>query len=399
MVFYYSFVFVFVYVLAFLSTRSYSQLISIPIQDVLPHFTYEESPDEWIHPAYPSEKLKNAIHKWCSQYGEKGKFDACLQITSTKAAVALRESRRQEGALLAQFKGVPTTGQYGLTPNFFQIVSQIYSPEFGTENMAPLLHSLVRFHRPQKIVELGYGYSTPFLAQGLADNVLNSAVESHYGSPSNIAEILHKPWYEKHGIHVGQNISSVKSHLFSIDDSSQREGNGDDGKSYARKIKSVLKKLGLHDLVTVRSRLPLHKAHKNFEDDSIDLIWNDASWSPDFMKNWWPKLRKDGGLLLLHNPIGNGDDEIRWCVASPRRTLDSVIPDAEYEIMTLIEPHKAYQGSVTLIRRLDPKKAPTRYNNMWGYDRADFRGSRFSLYNHVTDALGRGERFRSRSLK
>ena len=190
----------------------------------------------------------------------------------------------------------------------------------GTEAMAPLLHSLVRFHRPQTIVEIGYGYTTPFLAQGLADNALNSATESHYGSVGNIAEVLHKPWYENNNIDVGINISTTEAHLVSIDDDSQR-GDENESNSYLKSVQEVLKELNLNELVSIKSKLPLSKAHRYFQHNSIDMIWNDATWNPEFMKKWWPRLKSDGGLLLLHNPIGNSDDGERWCVASPTRTL------------------------------------------------------------------------------
>ena len=36
--------------------------------------------------------------------------------------------------------------------------------------MAPLLYSLVRFVRPQTILEIGLAYPTPWLAKGIEDN-------------------------------------------------------------------------------------------------------------------------------------------------------------------------------------------------------------------------------------
>ena len=261
--------------------------------------------------------------------------------------------------------------------------------------MAPLLHSLVRFHRPQTIVEIGYGYTTPFLAQGLADNALNSAAESHYGSGGNIAEVLHKPWYEDNNIDVGMNVSTTESRLVSIDDDSQR-GNDAESKAYLQSVENVLKELNLNELVTIKSKLPLSKAHRHFKLDSIDMIWNDATWNPDFMKKWWPRLKSDGGLLLLHNPIGNADDGERWCVASPTRTLKLAVPDANFEFVTLLEPHKAYQGSVAVFRKLDSRRAPKRYGSVWGMDRADFRARKLSQYQNIQEALGRVDRFLSR---
>ena len=40
----------------------------------------------------------------------------------------------------------------------------------GTESVAPLLRSLIQMMRPQRILEVGAGYTTPFLLDGLENN-------------------------------------------------------------------------------------------------------------------------------------------------------------------------------------------------------------------------------------
>ena len=45
-----------------------------------------------------------------------------------------------------------------------------YRKGFGTESVGPLLRSLVRMVRPQRILEIGAGYTTPFLLEGLEKN-------------------------------------------------------------------------------------------------------------------------------------------------------------------------------------------------------------------------------------
>lgn len=98
------------------------------------------------------------------------------------------------------------------------------------------------------------------------------------------------------------------------------------------------------------------------------------------------------GLLLLHNIIGNARGKgSRWCWASPRRVMRELFPgeptlhvsacafrllasDAtascshhssgeKFEFLTLLEPHKAYQGSVAMLRRLDPEKEPRKFRH------------------------------------
>jgi predicted O-methyltransferase YrrM len=57
----------------------------------------------------------------------------------------------------------------------------------GTELMAPLLYSLIRFVRPQRILEIGLGYTTPWLIKGLEDNeqihIDGNADMDYFGKP------------------------------------------------------------------------------------------------------------------------------------------------------------------------------------------------------------------------
>ena len=122
---------VLVFAIATLLSKTLAQPISIPIQPNLPPFTYDEDVDEWVHPNYPSEELREAIHEWCATYSPADKRENCHTIVATNAAVALRETRKQEGALIAAFKQVPAAGLHGLTPKFFETVSSIYNVEFG----------------------------------------------------------------------------------------------------------------------------------------------------------------------------------------------------------------------------------------------------------------------------
>ena len=40
------------------------------------------------------------------------------------------------------------------TNEFLEQVVPLYSAQMGTENMAPLLHSLINFHRPERLLEV-----------------------------------------------------------------------------------------------------------------------------------------------------------------------------------------------------------------------------------------------------
>ena len=45
-----------------------------------------------------------------------------------------------------------------------------YRPGMGTENVGPFLQSLMALCRPQRVLEIGVGYTTPFLIDGIQKN-------------------------------------------------------------------------------------------------------------------------------------------------------------------------------------------------------------------------------------
>ena len=230
--------------------------------------------------------------------------------------------------LLCLLAFLPTTTHGHLDAAFLQAVEPLYMHTYGTEAMAPMLYSLIRFHRPLNVVEFGGGYSTPFIARGLAENVVDAENELN-DHPLPI--MLHDEWYSGEG-------SEVPS-LTVIDDGSQDD---------SRNFKQIMESIELPSTVHIEFKHGMR--HSDVSDlpplNSVGLIWNDAQWDPEYIKNWWPILKNDGGLMLLHNVIGNAPNNERWAVGSPRRIMKELFPDERFEFMTLIEPHKRYQGEL-----------------------------------------------------
>ena len=157
--------------------------------------------------------------------------------------------------MLLFYRPICTTGTY-LDAHFMETVSTIYMHAYGTEKLAPLLYSLVRFHRPSNIVEFGGGYTTPFLAKGLNDNA-HDALNEYIDHP--IPLMLHREWYEEGG--------SLKPRLLVIDDGSQ------DNKDF----QSVMDELNF-EKVHVSFKKAKHSTKPDIQNDSVGLIWNDAQW-------------------------------------------------------------------------------------------------------------------------
>ncbi len=78
-----------------------------------------------------------------------------------------------------------------LDSEFFRQIECLYNPKMGTERMAPLLYSLICFNRPRSLLEIGAGYTTPFMAQALRDTVRDWQQEQQQSGNSNFVEGYH----------------------------------------------------------------------------------------------------------------------------------------------------------------------------------------------------------------
>ena len=45
---------------------------------------------------------------------------------------------------------------------------RLLNPGMGTENVGPLIYNLIQIIRPEKVLEVGLGYSTALIAEGLS---------------------------------------------------------------------------------------------------------------------------------------------------------------------------------------------------------------------------------------
>ena len=64
---------------------------------------------------------------------------------------------------------IRTTGRI-YDPDFLQIIDPLYDLHMGAENMGPMLYALTRFVKPNRVLEVGAGYTSIFLLQALQDN-------------------------------------------------------------------------------------------------------------------------------------------------------------------------------------------------------------------------------------
>jgi hypothetical protein len=230
-------------------------------------------------------------------------------------------------------------------PKFQETVQELLAPGMGTENVGPLLYTLARMTRSWRVMEVGLGYTTPFLAQALKDTAQDfasdiQAMRNPKDNRLRLGELM--PEYYQ------QNYSAM---VHAIDDYSI-EGTS------APQVMEVLSRLDLDGIVKVHNG-DFRGMSEKLDPSAfpLDLVWFDCGGLPeyvDFLEEYWPLINPDGGLLLLHFTyweiskqlvMGSITNEIK-------RQQSKAGINAKFEVLTLVEPHKKRQGSVTMIRRL-----------------------------------------------
>ena len=86
-------------------------------------FTYECDADRRLDSPELSGDLLDRGLRWCSDKGV-GDPSSCAEALVARARLHLSSARGEAGT--------PPHGQHGLTPAFFDTVSAIFKPEFGT---------------------------------------------------------------------------------------------------------------------------------------------------------------------------------------------------------------------------------------------------------------------------
>lgn len=214
----------------------------------------------------------------------------------------------------------------------------------GTENMGPLLHSLVRFCKPRTVVEVGAGYSSIFLLQALADNV---------------EEMTNYQRLDKDGAHTWpflnwlvERVVHDQYHwgrLVCIDSMEH-------ARTTAHLLAEVAEGLGLSDMLDLVEGDAFGWAKEQLEDgdgDAIDLLWldfGDGDSLEEIIEKFWPLVAEQGGRIVVHSTLTNTASRA-WLASMKERAKEGTSPLGLFEMSSLLEPHKMRQNSCTLIQR------------------------------------------------
>jgi predicted O-methyltransferase YrrM len=234
---------------------------------------------------------------------------------------------------------------------FLRSVAPLSVPSSGTDRVAPMLYHLVQFARPARVLEIGMGYTTPFLAQALRD--LDDTVESESEALAAKSaqyeqdeRALDEAWLEQPPALASPEfyLAPYEPELVAVDDLSS-------GKSSARHVGSILEDLGLADLVTtVDSKLAdLPESTDPAFVTPFDLVWLDAWDCLTFFEECWHLVSPGGGLLVMHYLLTYPEGAaILEYLKSCQRTQPG-----SFELVSILEPHKLAQNSITVLRRTD----------------------------------------------
>jgi predicted O-methyltransferase YrrM len=245
---------------------------------------------------------------------------------------------------------------------FQAAVGRLRVPGMGTEVVAPLLSTLVALVRPQRVLEVGMGYTTPFLARALAD--VHEQVQLEAAALADKTRrhldgdgVLDDSWLldEPPLLAPESYVDDYRPVLVAVDNLSIAE-------SSAPLAWEVLCELGLDPWVRVVNA-DLRECAGQLPADfhPIDFAWVDAWECLYFFDHFWDLINPDGGLVVMHYLMTypEGEAVVRYISEFQRRH------PGELETVNLLESHKLMQNSVTILRRTADIK-PRRYAGIGG---------------------------------
>jgi len=235
---------------------------------------------------------------------------------------------------------------------FLRELEELRTPAGGTELVGPMLYALTRMLRPSSVLEVGAGYTTPFLALALTENLRDAASERAGvyrkagdlldvemgsmpdGGASWVLEAPALAWpafYARPHEPLLVSIDALTSDV-----------------SSAGAVRGVLERLDLMDrTLLVNDEIPAAFARIPSAALPFGLVWLDVPACLEFLEEHIHLSDPAGGIVVLHYLLTSAEgaavvDYIKALQASRSGQL---------EVISLVEPHKLAQNGVTMIRR------------------------------------------------
>jgi len=236
---------------------------------------------------------------------------------------------------------------------FLTLIEPLYDLHMGAENMGPMLYALVRFTKPKRVLEVGAGYTSVFLLQGIEDNLAEIETYARLRD-RGIARLGDIPWTRDD---FDFNAHARESALHIVDNCAHEH-------TTAHLVADIATRLG----IDAAKRLHVH-TNDAFDVDLpmtlapdvryFDLLWIDlgaANRIEGFFEAWWPRVAV-GGFVLVHSTLTNALSR-QWL--ERMRTLaknngvdpeTNTSPFGPFCSVSLLEPHKMFQNSFSLFQK------------------------------------------------
>jgi len=247
---------------------------------------------------------------------------------------------------------------------FLHHVWPLYNPHMGVENVGPLLYSFVRFAKVRSVVEVGAGYTTLFLLQALRDNDVEMNRVSKLDGEGRL-RLLDYPFgtpglggwassSDSHPPHANDDPTTAtspppsSSSLLCID-------NCEHQRETASSAVGVARTLGLESYLQFLRGDAFDALDTHFSNaETVDMLWCDfgvGSRMTEYASGVWRYIRP-GGFLVCHSTLTNARTRA-WLEGIRRHAGAEVtgIPAGEYAELSLLEPHKRFQNSVTILQK------------------------------------------------
>jgi hypothetical protein len=221
--------------------------------------------------------------------------------------------------------------------------------------MAPLIYSLIRSTRPVNVLEVGAGYTTLFALQALADNAADADAEHQMllrAAADRTGRAGEKLRRELPFL-TPQHHEDLYTPMMVTIDAVRTSG------IPAAHVGRAAESLGLDKFLTFLRRdfrgcsAQIDPFYLPFDFAFFDCGGHDI-FRP-FMQEYWPLVKVAGGLIVVHSTLTNAEGlEFIERLKSPegRRRL------GEFELLSLMEPHKTKQSSFTMLRRIGRGRLP-----------------------------------------
>jgi len=227
-----------------------------------------------------------------------------------------------------------------LNSNFLHHLSSLYNPHMGVENIGTFIYAFLRFTKMKNVVEIGAGYTSLWILQALKDND-DEMKRIRELQRRGECRLLDWPWAVPE---IVESFDQRASSLLCLDNCLHQ-------KETATGATAVAKTLGLGQYMKF---IQGDAFDLELEPESIDVLWCDfgvGNRMKDFCSTCWPSIRP-GGFLLCHSTLTNKGTR-DWLEATrARKGKDETgMPPNEYVELSLLEPHKHYQNSISIFQK------------------------------------------------